>query len=360
MKDNAVVLLSIFTESMIGGVAVHSSNLYDKLEETGVNVEKVDYGTVIAARQRGDYFRVLTAFVSLVWRTFALRLRGHRFFHFHSSNSAIPYLVTCLPLKLTGAKLLLSLHSGFGFDKWLNDHPVPAKIDGWAFRLLEALIFMNPEESAAVAARYPHLKDRIVTINPYIAPKSSEIPDRRQYPTNDRFVVSTIGAWGKRYNVQEAVRGALRFHRETGVPVSVNVIQSTALVEPEYRAEILSEFETYRSEIDITLYENTSHILELLAGSDVFIRSSLGDSYGLCVAESLLVGTPAIVTDICRRCKAAMLYKPGDYDQMVAHLKTVYAAKSKGNTGQRLLDADEDAFNNYAALYERVHSAVEV
>lgn len=353
MQNNSIVLLSIFTESMIGGVAVHSSNLYDKLVESGVRVEKVDYGKVIAARQRGNYLQTFISFLGLLGRTLRLRFAGHRYFHFHSSNSALPYLLLCLPLYLSGAKMMLSLHSGFGFNKWLDHHPVVAKIDGLAFRLLEALIFMNPEESAAVSGRYPHLRDRIVTINPYIAPKSSVIPHRSDHPTGNTFVVSTIGAWGKRYNVQEAVRGALQFHRKHGVPVRVNVIQSTALVEPDYRERTLAEFEEYRSEIDVELYENTSEILKILAGSDVFIRSSLGDSYGLCVAESLLVGTPAIVTDICRRCNASMLYDPGDYEQMLQYLEQVYADKVAGRRHDNLLDAEEDAFNNYVELYRR-------
>lgn len=347
-----LVLLSIFTESMVGGIAVHSSNLYQKLLADGVEVARVDYGAVIAARQRGAWGAALSGFFQLLFRTLRLRLRGHRFFHFHASNLALPYLVLCLPLYLSGARLALSIHSGYGFDKWLDDRPLLARLDGWAFRLLRALIFMNPEESAAVARRYPQLAGRIVTINPYIAPRAEALPERP--PAPQRFTVSTIGAWGKRYNVQEAVRGALRFHRETGVPTTVRVIQSTALVEPDYRQATLGEFERYRTEIDVELYEDTDQILSLLAGSDVFVRPSLGDSYGLCVAEALLVGTPAIVTDICRRCRAALLYQPGDLDRLTALLKEVYQQKADGLPRRRLLDADEDAYNNYRRLYQRI------
>lgn len=353
-KIKKLVLLSVFKESFIGGIAVHSSNLYDKLKEDGVDVEKVDYGDVFKAKRKGNPLAIFGAFVSLLFKTLALRFRGYRVFHFHASNQAIPYLLLCLPLYLSGATLILSLHSGHGFDKWLNDHGIYARIDGVFFRLLRHLIFMNKEESEAVSRRYPFLADRIVTINPYIAPKSSEIPKKSDLPANEKFHVSTIGAWGARYNVQEAVKGALLFSRKNNVPVKVTVIQSTSLIEPEYVAKTKAEFDTYRAEIDIELIEDTPHILLILAQSDVFVRSSLGDSYGLCVAEALLVGTPAIVTDICRRCHASLLYDPGDYDTLVAYLEQVYKTKMTGIPPQKLLTDDEDAFNNYKALYAKL------
>ena len=356
MKDKIQppVLLSVFRESFIGGIAVHSSNLYNKLREQGIDAVKVDYGPVFKAQKAGNPLALFGAFCSLLFKTLGLRLRGYKFFHFHSSNTALPYLLLCIPLYLTGCKLLLSLHSGYGFDKWLNKHPFYAKIDGILFRLLDKLIFMNQEESVAVATRYPHLANRIVTINPYIAPQESEIPKKTDFPPNEIFTVATIGAWGKRYNVQEAVKGALLFSRKNNIPVQVTVIQSTSLTEPEYVERTKAEFAEYEKDIHITLIEDTPHILEILARSDVFIRSSLGDSYGLCVAESLLVGTPAIVTDICRRCNASKLYNPGDYNKMIAYLEEIYQNRPEKRENVRLLEKEEDAFNNYLDLYQTV------
>ncbi len=71
-----------------------------------------------------------------------------------------------------------------------------------------------------------------------------------------------------------------------------------------------------RKSIEVIILEDSNTILQVLAEHDVFIRPSFLDSYGLCVAESLLVGTPAIATDVCRRCSQAMLYRQGDFDTL--------------------------------------------
>ena len=41
-----IVLISIFRETIIGGVAVHASNLYERIVEEGLPVEKINYATV--------------------------------------------------------------------------------------------------------------------------------------------------------------------------------------------------------------------------------------------------------------------------------------------------------------------------
>jgi len=64
-----IALISIFRESVIGGIAIHSSNLYERLVERGVEVERIDYA--FAFRRRAVIARL--AFVARMAKRFLRR-----------------------------------------------------------------------------------------------------------------------------------------------------------------------------------------------------------------------------------------------------------------------------------------------
>ena len=340
------MLVSIFRNTLIGGIAVHSSNLYARLRAEGVEVRRVDYGEAFV--RPAPHHRVVAG-LRILLRLIRLRWRGARLFHFHASNQALVYYLYGPLLALTGATLVLSIHSGYGYHRWLAEHRVYDAINGFVFRFLDRLILMNPEERGRIRRRYPFLADRILTFNPFIAPvRVPPRPPRGQRP----FRIITIGSWAERYNVQEAVAAARRFGRELGERIHVTVVQSTAHYDEEYRDRLLEEFAAARAELDLVLVENTAEMMNMLADHDVQVRASKWDSYGLCVAESLLVGTPVLATDVCRRCAAAELYRQGDEGAIVAFLHQRYRQRHRqyGN----LLTRAEDSYNSYLDLYREL------
>lgn len=345
--NHPIVLISIFRESLIGGVAVHSSNLYERLVENGYKVERIDFAFVF---RRPLLLRRFWIVVKVGFRLLRLRFQGASIFHFHASNRALMYYLFAPMLVLTGGKVILSLHSGVGYNKWLKSNPFYDRLNKAFMPLLERLIFMNPEESARIRKRYPVIADRIVTVNPFIAPPQRAIPDLSAivHPPGE-MKIATIGVWEQRYNVEEAVLAAVRFQEETKIPTSITVLQSTVRLQPKYKERVMGQIEEARKSIDVTIIEDSNKILPILAAHDVFIRPSFLDSYGLCVAESLLVGTPAIATDVCRRCSQAKLYKQGDFDALHRHLLAAYAEKNKKR--KNLLSPSEDSFHGYEREY---------
>ncbi|NJC26121.1 glycosyltransferase family 4 protein [Neolewinella antarctica] len=343
-----IALISIFRESLIGGISVHSSSLFDRLVENKENVVKVNYAEVF---QQQTLAKKLLAGVSMGVRLLKLRFSGIRIFHFHASNQALVFYLFAPVLYLMGGRIILSIHSGYGYDKWLDEHPGYDNLNQVAFRCLDRLIFMNPEESTRIRLRYPFLRKRVATVNPFIAPAASSLPKMQSVVCEkNNFCIATIGAWGARYNVEEAVEAAAILSERIEESISVTVIQSTSLLETSYKQRVLDRFAILSDRLDITVVEDSSAILDLLARHDVFVRPSKGDSYGLCVAEALLVGTPAIATDVCRRCEGTLLYRQGDTEALVAHLRTVYAASSR--VRKSLLDPSQDSYAGYLKEYQ--------
>lgn len=346
-----VVLVSVFREHLIGGISVHTSNLYARLRELEAPVEKVDFSGLITAP---GIFRKLLLILGVGFQLVGHRLSGAKIFHFHGSNRAIMYFIWGPLLWLLGGKLMLSMHSGYGYDKFMGKRWEYRALSWVGFRFLHRLIFMNPEESERIRRRFPFLRDRVVTVNPFIAPKIAyvnSIRERRPAP-DDVFRVAVIGNWAARYNVEEAFRGALAFRRKTGVQVQVTILQSSNMRDTTYQARLEDEFNLTREEMNVEVFEDRTDVLEILAAHDVLIRPSLLDSYGLSVAESLLVGTPAIATNVCRRCDQALLYEQGDIERLVGHLEAVY--NSRGGETKNLLNASEDSFTGYLTEYVKI------
>ena len=347
-----LALVSVFRETIIGGVAVHSSNLYERLVGEGYDVAKVDYATI---GQQASVFNKLSTVLSIGGRLLKLRFGGTRLFHFHASNQALIFYLFGPLLALLGARVILSIHSGYGFNNWLDEHPWYDRLNRLALRTLDQIVFMNPQESERTAQRYTFLKGRISTVNPFIAPANEivrSLPQRQVDPNVFRIV--TIGAWGSRYNVEEAVEAAARLAEEVPVRVSITVVQSTSTFEPAYKDQVLGRFDELSDRLIIKVIEDTDAILPLLATHDVFVRPSKGDSYGLCVAEALLVGTPAIATDVCQRCSTALLYRQGDSNRLDSLLQSVYDERELAGEQRSLLSPKEDSFQGYLRVYEQL------
>lgn len=344
-----IVLISIFRETVIGGIAVHSSNLFERIREEGLPVTKVNFAEIFIRTSWPSKLRMV---LRVGYQLLVLRWRGSRIFHFHASNRAVLFYLYAPLVALTGGRIMLSLHSGYGYDRWLGENPFYHRCNQIFYRLLDRLIFMNPEESEKIRTRYPFLGDRVVTINPFIAPPQAAIPDMHAVPRDaGSYKMAAIGVWMQRYNVEEAIRAAVRFRQSAGVPVSMTILMSTVIIEPEYRSTLEGIIAEARKTIEVQVLEDRDNVLEVLVEQDVFVRSSRLDSYGLCVAESLLVGTPVIATDVCRRCTRALLYRQGDEKELDRLLKAVWL-KKKTASRVRMLDTLEDSFYGYLREYE--------
>jgi glycosyltransferase involved in cell wall biosynthesis len=62
----------------------------------------------------------------------------------------------------------------------------------------------------------------------------------------------------------------------------------------------------------------------LLMKSDIFVRPTNADSYGISVAEALYFGVPAVASDVCPRPEGAELFKSRDIEDFIARVKTVW------------------------------------
>ena len=339
-----VQIASVFHPGTIGGVATHATTLHDRMAAEGVDVARADYTPIASAK---GPLRRAAATLRFGARVARLLLRGYRTVHIHASNRASVFYAFAPVLQALGADIILSLHSGRGFNDYLAHEPAQAAKFERAARRASAIVFMNEAEAAAVGARFPQYRDRIRCIPPYIAPApgaSGALPRRPSSP----FTVACVGLWHPRYCVEEALGACARLAARKGVPVAWHLAMGTSLMVGDYRERVLALADAH-PEVASVIREDHENVPALLAGSHLLIRPSREDSYGLVIAEALAVGTPAIATDICTRAAGSMLYRPGDLDALDALVDEVYAAPPDDHRSR--LAPGEDAYYAYRELY---------
>lgn len=350
-----VLLVSVFKSTKIGGVSSHTSALAEGLERSGWEVRRVDFGSVTLTRSLRAVAPLLRFCADAAREVARHRSRGGRIVHIHSSKRALPFRLLGPLLHRLGCAVVLSLHSGIGYAAYLRERPRLLRTMDKLLRRTRHLLLMNQQEARELARLFPHHAHRISSIHPFIKPLPSQIPSLAQPLPRDPFVVTVAGLWSRFYHYEEAILAAHRFQARHSIHVEVRLLVGTSLVEPAYRAhviEVLDGLARGNAQFGYTLQEDCKTVLAELATSSVLIRPAKVDSYGLVIAEALLVGTPAIATDVCKRVAGTILYAVGDTEGLDAELDGVYARQPAERVS--LLPEGEDALSDYVTLYEEL------
>jgi glycosyltransferase involved in cell wall biosynthesis len=95
------------------------------------------------------------------------------------------------------------------------------------------------------------------------------------------------------------------------------------------------------------------HILEQ---SDLFIRPTNTDSYGVSVAEALYLGTPAIASDVCERPTGTMLFPSRDLEELTHLAKKVLEDSKSGKLKRNRYLHDVDYLQPILEIYQSLEA----
>ena len=97
-------------------------------------------------------------------------------------------------------------------------------------------------------------------------------------------------------------------------------------------------FYFHRSEVEF---------LSALACSDVYIRPTEIDSWGITIADSLSLGIPAIASDICERHESTILFPTNNYKIFENTLNQILNGRIQPNYDSNKLSTEIDFYNAY-------------
>jgi glycosyltransferase involved in cell wall biosynthesis len=283
------------------------------------------------------------------------RLAGFKLFHFNTSSRNIPFLFLAPLIRILKGKVLLSFHSGALAANLDKIGFMQSAAFWFSLRFADCVLFMNKRESDSVAAKYPQFSKKFRTIHSFIIPARKEIIPPARNP--DIFTVTTMGAWLLYYSFEDVIavleRVAEKYPKQK---FQLNIASALFNWDWDYKREIcakIGEVNRANRNFKITYKENVEDTLTFLASSDLFIRSSSVDSFGLCVAEAVFLGKPAIATNVCRRVDGTYLYAPHDLKKLEEHVVAIFEKIRTGRLEKIKLDAKEDAFPLLCELYRQ-------
>jgi glycosyltransferase involved in cell wall biosynthesis len=276
----------------IGGVTRHTSQLYQKLLNEDISTRKL--------KTNQSYLKLVVEFVKLIFKK-------PKLVHIHTSENLLVLIFSIFLFKLITNKLIISIHSG-NFISKLNT-PLNKLIFKLCVYQVNSIIFMNENQSNEIIAKYPFFKNKINYCSPFIFPEFNKMKYHLKKNSLE-FNIISMGLWQQLYSYEDVIIELYSLAKKyPNKQFNYNLVISTAVLNLEYKKFIINQInELTISNLNINILENMSNIFEILEKSDLLIRPTNIDSFGICIAESLFVGTPVIATNVCNRAGKSILY----------------------------------------------------
>jgi len=126
--------------------------------------------------------------------------------------------------------------------------------------------------------------------NVFLTPLHQNI--KKELSPYPKLIIS-IGAFVPNYGFREIIQTVDAIRSKSNFKPALILLEGTFAIDPEYKRTILKNRDWIKVYTDIS----QSQVFQLLKLSDVFVRATSVESYGLSKIESLWCGTPVASTD---------------------------------------------------------------
>jgi glycogen(starch) synthase len=299
-----------------GGISVHVSGLRRKLLAEGVECEVLDTSEIPS---RFRFVRELAGYSSKGW-TLHLHTNGH------NRNSWLLALLCGIAGKAGGA-CVLTLHSGM-MPGYLRTAPAWRRsMTGLVCHLYSRIICVGPElRDAAIAAGAPMERTEIAFASVALAHSDVAIdPQLLAWIERHSPVLSTTLFFRPEYGFELLLDGLAQLRRT--YPAFGCLVMGSG----EQSAQAAQQVREADLENNVLLLGDVDHdsCRALMSRSTVFLRATLEDGDSISVREALAMGVPVVASRVGSRPDGAMLFHPGDVQDMVSTIETAIVKASK-------------------------------
>jgi len=254
--------------------------------------------------------------------------RRYDIVHLHIGGNLTPRLLgMCLFCSLLPwAKTVLTFHSGGYPCSAEGRNARPWTLRGFVFRRLHKVIAVNPA-IAEFFRKFGLSDERIRLVSPYVP--TAVLPDAHLPDTLRNFldahepVLTTVGGLEPEYDLPSQV-AALGTLRERFPRAGLVIIGAGSL---ESHLKKLIEAQPYGEHILLCGDVPHQTTLRVIAGSDLFLRTTLYDGDSIAVREALYLRIPVVATDNKMRPPGVRLIPPGSLDALCAAITESLACR---------------------------------
>lgn len=313
IRQAKVLLIGVFPPPL-GGISVHLKRVKAKLEAK----ECVVWAWDVRAGSHLRYYWQLTQFCLkkrpevIIYHTLQLR------------SVPIELFIVLFMGRILGSKIIAVIHSARFVTRmgWLN-----GKITSWLLGRYNQVVLVSDQLKGQLLPKIELKRANVVVESPFLSPVLSE----------KQQILDQMPASLKHFLVNH------------GPIVTVSITRSDQWQGQDlYGTDLaLWAFERLRQDFQnagllIVLGNQNGKTLELgpniyllsewpyemwplIAKSNLFIRPTRSDSFGISVAEALWLEVPVVASDVCVRPSGTILFKSGDAQDLYEKMKQVLA-----------------------------------
>lgn len=343
----------------LGGISVHVKRAAEHLRLFGMECDIYDESngspSVPGVYPLGSYRRFLFRFP---W------LKGD-LFHVHSISKNFRMMLGFY--KLFGKKIVLTVHGGSLIEQIESSNRAVRFVLLRSLRSLDQILCVNEADTEKLLSM-GFRRNRVATMPAYIRPVETEEVDSgipghvADFLEKAEFAITANGYirffQGRDLYGADQLIWLLEELNARGLKARVLFAllgaREQSARERQYYRDLQKRIKACGLEERFLFYEALDTELHpLLKKSDLFIRPTLADGYGVSIAEALACGTPAIASDACRRPAGTMLFRTGNSDDMLRMVRNVME-NYPSYKQQALTLPVPDYMSGLLAVYERL------
>jgi glycosyltransferase involved in cell wall biosynthesis len=294
-----------------GGISVHVSGIHRQLMAAGVTCHVLDMSLVRPGFGFG-------------WTVLRHALRGWTL-HLHTNGHNVKSWLLALGCGLAGqfrGGSILTLHSGMVSGYLLTAPGWRRKLAALTCSLYTQVLCAGPETRSALLALGVDAEVLPAFLNagsPDVSPESG----LTAWIERHRPLFSTVLFFRPEYGFDLLIAALVRLRRL--YPSLGCLVMGSG----EQRAEAERRIREAGLEESVLLLGDVPHdaCLALMSAGDVFLRPTLADGDSISVREALALGIPVAASRVVARPAGAILFRPGDVEEMLAAVELGLAAK---------------------------------
>jgi len=321
---------------------VHVAEARRQLNEAGITCRVLNLDRRAAASPECMTFRSTFDMIRLLVRHANEGWTLHFHTNGHNNRSWLLALICGLAGQAAPASLL-TIHSGMA-PAYLEGNRWGRLLARTVCRSYDRIIAVNEQiRNALIGMKVP--AERLEKLPAYLRSTPLPLPPAlRELLRGGDPILSTVLFYRPEYGFDLLVEAVTRLRAE------FPRIRCIVMGSGEQQKEANRLVSANHLETALILTGDLSHelCLGMIAASDVFIRTTWKDGDSISVREALAVGVPAVASNVGTRPAGAILFEPGNVDELVSSVRKALAGRnrnkeagpvgSRTSGGERLID----------------------
>jgi len=303
-----------------GGISVHIKRLEENLSEMGVEV------TIFhSAQPENNGGRVSKKLSKLRWLFQFMICPRVDIFHLHHNRWRECAFIIIVG-KLRRIKTVMTVHS---LRDDLEQKFIPRSLSiSLAMRHADYLIAVGENERNKLLKHFD-CEARLAVLPAFIPPKSLEIklPEHiTEFIRNHEFIISANGSNMNFYQGLDiyGLDMLVELCGRLSGEIRVGFIYClTRITDKLYFKRITDRIKELRLETDFLWVTDSMELRPILEKTHLFVRPSCTDSYGVSIAEAIMLGIPCVVSNVCKRPEGAILFQTRNSEDFYSKVRAV-------------------------------------